>query len=150
MVQRLKRISFCSLAFILLAAGSLGTPSFAAATVGQDNANRLRTESGKRLRHTSPRRRVASTEGSKQGRRTIIFVGGRKGSQGAARTPNPKRARTANREVIPGLGRDDSLRDRRGRTVNGELNPQPIPPGKSHLHPPGLCRKSRRTPCPRS
>jgi hypothetical protein len=128
MIWRLKRISFGSLAFILLATGSLGTPSFAATTVGQDNANRLRTESGKRLRHTSPKRRAASTTGSEHGQRTIIFVGGREGSQGEARTPNPKRARTA----------------------NGELNPQPIPPGKSRLHPPGPCRKSRGTPCPRS
>jgi hypothetical protein len=126
MVQIMKQISFCSLAFILLTAGTFGAASFAAPAVGQDNANRLRTESGKRLRHTSPRRQVASTR--KHGQRTIIFVGGKKGSQGAAKTPNPKRA----------------------RTVNGELNPQPIPPGKSRLHPPGPCRKSRGTPCPRS
>jgi hypothetical protein len=78
MIRRLKRISFGSLAFILLAAGSLGTPSFAATTVGQDNANRLRAESGKRLRHTSRKRRAASTTGSGQGQRTIIFVGARK------------------------------------------------------------------------
>lgn len=108
MVQRLKRISFCSLAFILLTAGSFGAPSFAAATVGQDNANRLRTESGKRLRHTSPRRQVASTKGSKHRQRTIIFVGGRKGSQSAATKSNPTRAIKS----------------------NGTLNPQPIPPGK--------------------
>jgi hypothetical protein len=30
------------------------------------------------------------------------------------------------------------------------LNPQPIPPGKSRLHPPGPCRKSQGTPCSRS
>jgi len=128
MIRRLKRISFGSLAFILLATGSLGTPSFAATTVGQDNANRLRAESGKPLRHTSRRRLAASPTGSGQGQRTIIFVGGKKGSHGAAKTTNPKRARTA----------------------NGELNPQPIPPGKSRRHPPGPCRKSRGTPCPRS
>ena len=125
MVKRLKRISFCSLAFMLLAAGSLGTQSFAAANAGQDNTKQLRTESGKRLRHTSPRRQIASTKAPKHEQRTIIFVGGNQGSQGAAKTPNPKRA----------------------RTVNGELNPQPIPPGKSRLHPPGPCRKSEGTPC---
>jgi hypothetical protein len=108
MVERFNRISFCSLAFILLAAGSLGVQSFAAATAGQDNANRLRTESGKRLRHASPRRQVASTKGSKHRQRTIIFVGGKKGSQGAATKSNPTRAIKS----------------------NGTLNPQPIPPGK--------------------
>ena len=76
MVKRLNRISFCSLAFILLAAGSLGAQSIAAATAGQDNTNQLRTESGKRLRHTSPRRQIASTKRDKHGQRTIIFVGG--------------------------------------------------------------------------
>jgi hypothetical protein len=128
MVQIMKQISFCSLAFILLTAGTFGAASFAAPAVGQDNANRLRTESGKRLRHTSPRRQVASTRGSKHRQRTIIFVGGKKGSQGAATKSNPTQARKS----------------------NGELNPQPIPPGKSRLHPPGPCRKSRGTPCPRS
>ena len=108
MVERLNRISFCSLAFILLAAGSFGAQSFAAATAGQDNTNQLRTESGKRLRHTSPRRQIASTKGNKHGQRTIIFVGGKKGSQGAATKSNPTRAIKS----------------------NGTLNPQPIPPGK--------------------
>ena len=108
MIWRLKQISFGSLAFILLATGSLGTPSFAATTVGQDNANRLRTESGKRLRHTPAGHQDTSTKGSKQGQRTIIFVGGKKGSQGAATKSNPTAARKS----------------------NGSLNPQPIPPGK--------------------
>ena len=102
------RKSFCSVVWILLTAGSFGAASFAAATVGQDNANRLRTESGKRLRHTSPRRQVTGTKGNKRGQRTIIFVGGRKGSQGAATKSNPTAARKS----------------------NGTLNPQPIPPGK--------------------
>ena len=42
MVLRLKRTSFCSLAFILLIASPLATRSFAAS---QDNANQLATES---------------------------------------------------------------------------------------------------------
>jgi hypothetical protein len=108
MIERLNRISFCSLAFILLAAGSFAAQSYAAATAGQDNTNQLRTESGKRLRHTSRRRQIASSEGNKHGQRTIIFVGGKKGSQGAATKSNPTRARRS----------------------NGALNPQPIPPGK--------------------
>ena len=108
MVQRLKRICFCSVAFILLTAGSLAARSFAAAAVGQDNSNQLRTESGRRLRHTSSKSKVASTNGSKHGQRTIIFVGGKKGSQGAATKSNPTVARKS----------------------NGSLNPQPIPPGK--------------------
>jgi hypothetical protein len=113
MVQRLKRISFCSVALILLTAGTFGAPSFAAATVGQANSNQSTTKSKtcpggctKRLHNTSPRRQVASTR--KHGQRTIIFVGGRKGSQGAATKSNPTRARKS----------------------NGALNPQPIPPGK--------------------
>jgi hypothetical protein len=102
------RIGCYSLAFILLTAGSFGAPSFAAATVGQDNSNQLRTKSGKRLRNTSSRRQVVSTKGNKHGQRTIIFVGGKKGSQGAATKSNPTAARKS----------------------NGSLNPQPIPPGK--------------------
>ena len=114
MVQRLKRMSFCSLAFIVLTAGSFGAASFAA-TVGQANSNQSTTKSktcpggcSKRLHNTSPRRQVASTKGSKHGERTIIFVGGKKSSQGAATKLNPTRARQS----------------------NGALNPQPIPPGK--------------------
>lgn len=106
MVQRFKRISFCSLAFILLTAGSFGAASFAAATVGQDNSNQSTTKSRKRLHNSSPRRQVASTRKHRQ--RTIIFVGGKKGSQGAATKSNPTQA----------------------RKLNGSLNPQPIPPGK--------------------
>ena len=108
MIKIMKRISFLSLAFILLTASSLGAPSSAAATVGQESTHQLRTDSGKRLRHTSSRRQGASTRGSKHGQRTIIFVGGRKNSQGAATRSNPTAARKS----------------------NGSLNPQPIPPGK--------------------
>ena len=108
MLEKLKRMSFCSLVFILLTASLLATRSFAAAAVGQDNTNQLRTESGKRLRHTSPRRQIESTNGNKHGQRTIIFVGGKKGSHGAATKSNPTRATKS----------------------NGSLNPQPIPPGK--------------------
>jgi hypothetical protein len=108
MVQRLKRIGFCSLAFILLTAGSFGPASFAAATVGQDDSKQSTTKSRKRLHSTSPRRQVASSKGTKHGQRTIIFVGGKKGSHGAATRSNPTGARRS----------------------NGALNPQPIPPGK--------------------
>jgi hypothetical protein len=106
MVQMMKRISFCSLALILLTAGTFGAPSFAAPAVGQDNSKRSTTRSTKRLHNTSPRRQVASTR--KHGQRTIIFVGGKNGSQGAATKSNPTQARKS----------------------NGSLNPQPIPPGK--------------------
>jgi len=105
MAQRLKRICFCSLAFILLIASPFATRSFAAS---QDDANQLKTESGVRLHHRSPRRQVASTKGNKHGQQTIIFVGGKKGSQGAATKSNPIRAKKS----------------------NGTLNTQPIPPGK--------------------
>jgi hypothetical protein len=108
------RKSFCSVALILLAAATFGAPSFATATAGQDNTNQLRTEYGRRLRHTSPRRQVASTKGSRHGQRTIIFVGGKKGSQGAATRSNPSGARRS----------------------NGALNPRSIPPG-----PPGKERQ---------
>jgi hypothetical protein len=108
MVQMLMRISFCSLAFILLTAGSFGAPSFAAPTVGQDNSNQSKTKSRRHLHNTSPRRQVGSITGSKHRQRTIIFVGGKKVSQGAATKSNPTRARKS----------------------NVALNPQPIPPGK--------------------
>ena len=108
MLERLNRISFCALAFMLLTAGLLGVQSFAAETAGQDNNNQLRSQPGRRLRHTSPKRQLVSTKGKKQGQRTIIFVGGRKGSEGAATKSNPTTARKS----------------------NGSLNPQPIPPGK--------------------
>jgi hypothetical protein len=100
--------SFCWVALVLLTAGAFGTSSFAAPTVVQDNSNQSRAKSDKRLRNTSPRRQVASSRGSKHGQRTIIFVGGKKGSQSTATKSNPTAARKS----------------------NGTLNPQPIPPGK--------------------
>ncbi len=107
MVQRSKRISFCSVALLLLTAGTFGTSSFAA-TIFQDNSDQSQTKPRKHLHKTSTRRQVASTKGSKHGERTIIFVGGKKSSQGAVTKSNPTQARKS----------------------NGSLNPQPIPPGK--------------------
>ena len=107
MIQRLMRISFCSLAFSLLTAGTFGASSFAA-TISQDNSNQSQTKPRKHLRTTAIRRQAASTRGSKHLQRTIIFVGGKKESKGAARRSNPTAARKS----------------------NGTLNPQPIPPGK--------------------
>jgi hypothetical protein len=100
--------SFCWVALVLLTAGAFSTSSFAVPTVVQDNSNQSRTESEKRLRNPSPRREVASSRVSKHGQRTIIFVGGKKGSQGAVTKSDPTAARKS----------------------NGTLNPQPIPPGK--------------------
>jgi hypothetical protein len=100
------RKSFCSVALILLTAGSFGAPSFAAATVGQDNSKQSTTRSTSQLHNTSPRRQAASTR--KHGQRTIIFVGGKNDSQGAATKSNPTQAKKS----------------------NGSLNSQPIPPGK--------------------
>jgi hypothetical protein len=107
MVQRSKRISFCSAALILLTAGTFGAPAFAA-SVFQDDSNRSQTKPRKHLHETSTKRQVTSTKGSKHVQRTIIFVGGKKSTQGAATTSNPTSARRS----------------------NGSLNPQPIPPGK--------------------
>src|SRR5258708_1089776 len=101
MIQRLKRMSFCSLAFIVLTAGSFGAASFAA-TIGQDDSERSTNSSRK---HTLRSQQSASTR--KHQERSIIFVGGRKRSQGAASQSNPKLARRS----------------------RGSLNPQPIPPG---------------------
>jgi hypothetical protein len=108
MLLRLKRTSFCSLAFLFITAGAFGAPSFAAPTVGQDNSNQSKTKSRRQLHNTSPRRQVGSIIGSKHRQRTIIFVGGKLARQGAATKSNPTRARKS----------------------NGALNPQPIPPGK--------------------
>jgi hypothetical protein len=102
MVQRLKRISSCSLAFIVLAVASYGAASFAATTVGQDESERSTNNSRK---HPSRVRQSVSTR--KHGERSIIFVGGKKRSQGAATRSNPRLARRS----------------------RGSLNPQPIPPG---------------------
>lgn len=107
MLQRLMRISFCLLAFSVLTAGSFGASSFAA-TSFQDNSNQSQTKPRKHLHTTSTRRQAASARGSKHAQRTIIFVGGKKESQGAATRSNPTTA----------------------RKLNGTLNPQPIPPGK--------------------
>jgi hypothetical protein len=120
MVQRLKRMSFCALAFIVLGAASFGAASFAATTVGRDDSERSTNSSRK---HTSRSQQSASTR--KHGERSIIFVGGRKRSQGAASRSNPRLARRS----------------------RGSLNAQPIPHGKSRLHPPGPCRRSQGTPC---
>jgi len=106
--KMLIRKTICSVALILLTAGSFGAPSFAAAPVGQNNTHQLRTGSGKRLRHTALRHQAASARTSKRGQRTIIFVGGKIGSHDAATRSNPTSARKS----------------------NGSLNPQPIPPGK--------------------
>ena len=107
MVQRSKRISFCSVALILLTAGTFGASSFAA-TVFRDNSNQSQTKPRKHLHDTSTRRQVTSTKGSKHVQRTIIFVGGKKSGLGAATKSNPTQAKKS----------------------NGALNPQPIPPGK--------------------
>jgi len=124
MLQKLMRISFCSLAFSLLTAGTFGALSLAA-TVFQDNSNQSQTKPRKHLHATSTKRQTATTQGNKHGQRTIIFVGGKEESQGAATRSNPTAARKS----------------------NGTLNPQPIPPGKSRRHPPGPCRKGQGTPC---
>ena len=79
MVQRLKRLSFCSLALIVLIAASFSAASFAATTVGQDDIEST-NRSTKRLHKTSRRRQSESTR--KHGERSIIFVGGKKGTQG--------------------------------------------------------------------
>lgn len=123
MVQRLKRMRFCLVALIVLTAASLGAASFAATTVGQDDSERSTDRSTIRLHRSSRMGQSASTR--KQGERSIIFVGGKKRSQGAASRSNPRLARRS----------------------RSSLNPQPIPPGKSRLHPPGPCRKSQGTPC---
>jgi hypothetical protein len=106
MIGRSNRISVYALAFALLTAGSFGAQSIAAETAGRDNTNQSRTESGRR--HPSARRHSAGSNGSRHEQRSIIFVGGKKGSQGAATISNPTAAKKS----------------------NGTLNPQPIPPGK--------------------
>jgi hypothetical protein len=102
----IKRICFCSLAFILLTAGAFGASS--AATFGQDNSAQFRRKPSGQLQNTASKRQVARSKGSRHVHRTIIFVGGKKGSQGAATKSSPARAIKS----------------------NGTLNPQPIPPGK--------------------
>lgn len=100
MLRIMKRISFCSLAFLFITAGAFGARSSAAPLAGQD--------ARRHLHNTSRRRPVASEERSKLGRRTIIFAGGKKGRHGLAKRSNPGQA----------------------KKVNRGLNPQPIPPGK--------------------
>jgi hypothetical protein len=103
----IKRISTCSLAFLLITAGTFSA-SFAASRAGQDDNNQSGTQVKRHPHNRSRRRPVASKEGSKLGQRTIIFVGGKKGRNAAAKTSNPRQA----------------------KKVNSDLNPQPIPPGK--------------------
>ena len=107
MIQRSKLIRFHSVALILLTAATFGAPSFAA-TIFQDKGNHSQTKPRKHLHTTSTPRQAASTNASKNGQRTIIFVGGKKSSQGAATKSTPTQAKKS----------------------NGTLNPQPIPPGK--------------------
>jgi hypothetical protein len=104
----IKRISTYSLTFLLITTGTFGARSFAAPSAGQDDNNQSRTEARRPPHNTSRRRHVASKEGSKLGQRTIIFVGGKKGRNAAAKSSNPRQA----------------------KRVNADLNPQPIPPGK--------------------
>jgi len=104
----IKRISTCSLAFLLITTGTFGARSFAASRAGQDDNNQSQTGGKRHPHNTSRRRHVESKEDSKLGQRTIIFVGGKKGRNTAAKTSNPRQA----------------------KKVNADLNPQPIPPGK--------------------
>jgi len=94
-------------ALILLTVGTFGASSFAA-TIFQDKGNHSQTKPRKHPHTTSTPRQAASTSVTKNGQRTIIFVGGKKSSQGAATKSNPTQAKKS----------------------NGTLNPQPIPPGK--------------------
>ena len=103
----IKRISTCSLAFLLITAGTFSA-SLAASRAGQDDNNQSGIEGKRHPHNTSRRRPVASKEGSKLGQRTIIFVGGKKGRNAGAKSSNPRQA----------------------KKVNSDLNPQPIPPGK--------------------
>ena len=107
MIQRSKLIRFHSAASILLFAASFATSSFAA-TIFQDSSNQSQTKPRKHPHTTSTKRQAASTKESKTVQRTIIFVGGKKSSQGATTKSNPTQAKKS----------------------NGTLNPQPIPPGK--------------------
>lgn len=86
MDQRLRRISFCLVAFIVLVATSLGAASFAATTVGQDDTSMNRSA----RRHTH-----------RHGERSIIFVGGRKRRHGAASRSNPRLARRSRGALNP-------------------------------------------------
>ena len=85
MLQMMIRTSFCSLAFLLLTAGSFGGRSFAAPVFRQGDNNQVKTDARRHrdarrhLADTSRRRSGANKGRSKLGRRTIIFVGGKKG-----------------------------------------------------------------------
>jgi hypothetical protein len=57
---------------------------------------------------TTTQQPVKSKNNTKRGQHSIIFVGGKKGGHGAAKTARPAQA----------------------KKVNADLNPQPIPPGK--------------------
>ena len=107
MIQRSKRITFLLVALILLTVGTFGASSFAATTF-QNKGNQSQTKPRKHPHITSTQRQAASTKESKPVQRTIIFVGGKKSSQGVATKSNPTQAKKS----------------------NGTLNPQPIPPGK--------------------
>ncbi|MEP6922186.1 MAG: hypothetical protein ABI967_13750 [bacterium] len=103
----LKRITLYSATLILLAAGTLSPSSSAAPRPAQDN-NPSEIKPRRHSRDATSKHQEANTEGRRHARRTIIFVGGRKGSQGAATKSNPTRKKKS----------------------NGALNPQPIPPGR--------------------
>src|SRR5690349_3939730 len=94
MILKLKQISFCLLPSALLIASSFGTSAFAA-TVFQDNRDGSQTRTRKHLPDSSARHQAARTKG-KHGQRTIIFVGGRRQSQGAAKRSNPTDATKSN------------------------------------------------------
>jgi hypothetical protein len=104
----IKRISTCSLAFLLITTCTFGARSFAASRAGQDDNNQSKTGGKRHPHNTSRRRHGESKEGSKLGQRTIIFVGGKKGRNTTGKSSNPRQA----------------------KKVNADLNPQPIPPGK--------------------
>lgn len=108
MLQMIKRTSFCSLAFLLLTGGAFGGRSFAAPLFRQADNNQVKTDARRHRADTSRRRSGGNQERSKLGRRTIIFVGGKKGRHASSKRSNHGQT----------------------KKVNASLNPQPIPPGK--------------------
>jgi hypothetical protein len=112
-MSHIKRTSFCSLAFLLITVSTINARSLAAPAAEKENNNASQTKARKRLHDTSAKRQVTGSRDSKRQQRTIIFVGGKKGRNTAAKSSNPRQA----------------------KKVNADLNPQPIPPGRQrHLN----------------
>jgi hypothetical protein len=110
MRKMLLRIGACALLFTVVNVGAWAQRSNAITGAIRIENTEPQDSSIRRGTKLARKRRTRKSGAGTSGQHSIIFVGGKKNSAGAATRANPIRAKKS----------------------NGSLNPQPIPPGKKH------------------